>query len=183
VTEIRIYFEGDKALRPGFHRFLSQIISSARTNRIGCQLIAGRATAKDDFRTAQKVHPSARNILLLDSEGPDPPRQDSVFWMIQLMEAWFLADPNKLAEYYGAAFQLSGLKSNPRVEEIPRDDVLECLRQATRNTQKGPYHKTAHAPHILELIDPDKVRKAAPECDRLFREILTEVQNNPAQGR
>jgi hypothetical protein len=183
VTEFRIYFEGDKALRSGFNRFLSQLIESARTNKVGFQLIAGKATAKDDYRTAQRVHPNANNILLLDSEGPDPPREDYVFWMVQLMEAWFLADPEALASYYGDGFVRNALKTNPQVEEIPKADVLECLQQATRNTQKRRYHKTAHAPQILERIDPEKVRKAAPECERLFFEILSELENSSAQGR
>jgi hypothetical protein len=103
--------------------------------------------------------------------------------MVQLMEAWFLADPEALALYYGKDFASNALKKNRRVEEIPKADLLKCLKQATRKTQKGIYHKTAHAPRILELLDPDKVRKAAPECDRLFREILTEIENSPAQGR
>jgi len=99
------------------------------------------------------------------------------------MEAWFLADPEALALSYGEDFARNALRKNPRVEEILKADVVECLKQATRNTQKGAYHKTAHAPHILELLDPDKVRKPASECDRLFREILIEIEKSPAQGR
>ena len=99
------------------------------------------------------------------------------------MEAWFLADRQTLASYYGERFVSNALKPNPHVEEIPKADVLECLKQATRKTQKGAYHKTAHAPHILASLDPDKVRKAAPECDRLFSEILAELDTSPVQGR
>jgi hypothetical protein len=183
VTEIRIYFEGDKALRPGFHQFLSYVIEKAREQKVRFQLIAGKATAEADFQAAHDMHPDAWNILLQDSDGPNPGGKNSVCWMVQLMEAWFLADPEALALYYGKDFASNALKKNRRVEEIPKADLLKCLKQATRKTQKGIYHKTAHAPRILELLDPDKVRKAAPECDRLFREILTEIENSPAQGR
>jgi hypothetical protein len=154
-----------------------------RERRIGFQVIPTGATPEEDYRIAQKTHKHARNILLRDSEGPKPKEKNSVFWMVQLMEAWFLADPEALKSYYGKDFASEALKKNPQVEEIPKADVLECLKQATRKTLKGAYHKTAHAPHILELLDPDKVRKAAPQCDRLFCEILTEVENSPAQGR
>jgi hypothetical protein len=183
VTEIRIYFEGDKALRPGFHQFLSYVIEKAREQKVRFQLIAGKATAEADFQAAHDMHPDAWNILLQDSDGPNPGGKNSVCWMVQLMEAWFLADPEALERYYGGGFIRNALKQNPRVEEIPKADVLECLKEATRNTQKRHYHKTAHAPHILELLDPDKARKAAPECDRLFREILSELENDRAQAR
>ena len=87
------------------------------------------------------------------------------------MEAWFLADPEALAAFYGDGFQPGALRSNPRVEEIPKDDVLESLRRASRATQKGPYHKTAHAPELLARIRADRVRAAAPNCERLFAHV------------
>jgi hypothetical protein len=183
VTEIRIHFEGNEALRPGFRQLLSRIRDAAQVRQIGFRLIAAGGTPEADFQIARKAHPNSWNILLRDSEGPKPKKKNSVFWMVQLMEAWFLADPEALALYYGEDFARNALKKNRRVEEIPKADVLKCLKQATRKTLKGAYHKTAHAPYILELLDPDKVRKAAPECDRLFCEILTEVENSPAQGR
>ncbi|MFN6462169.1 MAG: DUF4276 family protein [Nostoc sp. DedVER02] len=39
---------------------------------------------------------------------------------------------------------------------------------ATRPTTKGEYQKIKHASKLLELLDVDKVRKASPDCDRLF---------------
>ena len=169
MTEIRIYFEGDKALRRGFSQFLAPIKEVASKRRVRFELVAGNATAEADSRTAQKHHRDAVNILLKDSDGPDPAPKESVYWMVQLMEAWFLADPEALAGYYRDGFMRNALKPNPRVEEIPKADVLECLKQATRKTQKGAYHKTRHAPDILALLGPDQVRKAAPNCDLLFQ--------------
>jgi len=182
VTEIRIHFEGNEALRPGFHQFLSRIRDAAQVRQIGFRLIAAGGTPDADFQTARRAHPKWWNILLLDRDALKPKRKKSVFWMVQVMEAWFLADPEALALYYGQDFARNALKKNPHVEEIAKADVLKCLKQATRKTQKGAYHKTAHAPSILELLDPDKVRGAVPECERLFREILAEIENNPAQG-
>ena len=115
------------------------------------------------------------NILLLDTERPEAPTEDFVFWMVQLMEAWFLADPEALARYYREGFLSNALKKNPKVEEIPKTDVLDCLKQATRHTQKEKYNKTAHAPDILGMLDSEKVRKAAPNCNRLFQELLAKI--------
>jgi hypothetical protein len=176
VTEIRIYFEGDDALRSGFHQFLSPIREKASEKKIRLQLIAGNATAGADFRTAEKVHSDVLNILLQDSEGSNFQVQESVFWMVQLMEAWFLADPEALESFYGKGFRRNALKQNPHVEQIPKADVLESLKQAVKETKKQRYHKTQHAPRILGSLDPTKVRKAAPNCDRLFRVLLAKLE-------
>jgi hypothetical protein len=139
-------------------------------------LIAGKARAEEDFRTAQKEQrQDVLNVLLRDSEGLNFAVRDSVFWMVQIMEAWFLADPEALERFYGKGFRRDALKPNPKVEEIPKDDVLESIKQATRETKKARYHKTQHAPRILELVDPAKVRAAAPNCDRLFRELQAKI--------
>jgi hypothetical protein len=174
VTEIWLYFEGPNALRSGFHSFLTEIAERARDKRIKFHLRPCGATAADDYQIALRKHPAALNILLQDSDGleiPDPPK-DSEFWMVELMEAWFLADPAALEDYYGTPFVRT---YNPRVEEIPKADVMGRLRDTTRHAQKGPYHKTKHAPHILERLNPSRVRKAAPNCERLFSEVLAKL--------
>ena len=181
MTELRIYFEGDDALRPGFSQFLVEVKTAARDRRIGFQLIAGGATAERDYQTALHKRPEAWNVLLRDSEGPEPPKSgdDDHFWMVQLMEAWFLADPDALETYYGKDFNANALKKNPQIEEIPKSDVLDSLKEASKKTQKGRYHKTKHAPEILQRIDPTKVRNAAPHCELLFQRLLAGLD----QGR
>jgi hypothetical protein len=180
VKEIRLYFEGDNALKPGFHAFLREIIDKARAQRIQFHPIAANGTPAKDYETALKTHREAWNILLRDSEGPNTPdsgsRRDSEFWMVQAMETWFLADPDALDLSYGEGFKRGALKQNPKVEEIPKTDVLASLKQATAGTKKDPYHKTKHAPHILDRIDPQKVRKAAPNCERLFGTVLDKLK-------
>jgi Domain of unknown function (DUF4276) len=186
VTEIRIYFEGDKRLRPGFRIFLDEIYKRASHSRRQVRLISTKGKPVEDYMAALKTHPHARNILLLDSEGPagdslsalcqkrgiPVSNSESVFWMVQLMEAWFLADPEALQQYYGRGFRASSLPGNPRVEEVSKKDVCQGLREATRSSGKGEYDKTAHAPHLLQLIQPDKVRHAAPGCSRMFQTII-----------
>ncbi len=96
--------------------------------------------------------------------------------MVEMMEAWFHADPAALAKFYGARFQKSALKGDPKnVEKIPKKDVEKGLKAATARTAMGSYHKTWHGPKILEVIDPQLVRHAAPNCDRLFQAILSHL--------
>ena len=63
VREIRIYFEGDDALKPGFHRFFSEVIRTARDQRCKIQLVAANGTPEQDYKTALIKHPAAWNIV------------------------------------------------------------------------------------------------------------------------
>lgn len=171
-------------------------MASARARGIRFRLIAGEAKAVEDFVKALKSHPHAINVLLIDAEGPDdgalgtrlkargdwnPPRghpvaDDQVHFMVQVMESWFLADREALSGYYGQRFRENRLPGNPRIEEIPKEDVLNGLREASRGTEKGLYHKTRHAPELLKRLNPARVRSASPHCDRLFACLFTFVQ-------
>lgn len=108
-TEICIYFEGDDLLRPGFSVFFSELRKRATERRCRFRLVAGGSGdgACRDFGTALRTHPDAWNILVRDSEGPadatlsaslcrkhgwDESHAGSIFWMVQMMEAWFHAD-------------------------------------------------------------------------------------------
>ncbi len=165
MNELRIYFEGDDRLRPGFRSFLSEIAEAARRNDWRfAPPIATYVRPVQAFRIALQTHSSAWNVLLLDWEDPneagvrkkhlencDP---DSVFWMVQIMESWFLADADALK----TLFRVSLTGGNPNVEAIPKEDVLARLKKAAN----GEYHKVKHGTKLLESIDPAKVRKAAP---------------------
>jgi hypothetical protein len=186
VSELRIYFEGDDRLRPGISLFFSGIAEAARRN--GWRFAPPVATygrPAQAFRIALQTHSNAWNVLLLDWEDPDEAEtrrkhlencdQDSVFWMVQVMEAWLLADIDALKRFYDGGFQESALRGNPKVEEIPKDDVLKRLKKATSGTKSGEYQKN-HAFKLLELIDPAKVKKASPNCERLFSVILANLR-------
>jgi hypothetical protein len=69
-----------------------------------------------------------------------------------MMEAWFHADKEALQDFYGNGFKESALKKNPNVEEIPKKDLEDGLREATKKTQKGDYfdNKTSHGPRLFE---------------------------------
>jgi hypothetical protein len=181
VTELRIYFEGDSRLRPGFHRFLKEIVEATR-GRCLFRLIDAKGTPVQDYYNGIKANPDAWNVLLLDSDGPadrnheelcrgkkiEPSRSGSVFWMVQIMESWFLADVAKLRVHFGNRFREGAAIGNPKVEEIPKADVLSRLNAASG----GDYHKVNDGRKLLEMVDPLKVRKAAPNCERMFALIL-----------
>ena len=93
--------------------------------------------------------------------------------MVELMESWFLADLKALREFFRNRVPEDALRGNPKVE-IPKLDVLSRLEQASG----GQYHKTKHAPAILAEIDPARVRKAAPNCERMFRALLDELSKD-----
>jgi hypothetical protein len=183
VSEVRIYFEGDPTLREGFSEFFKELTAAlGRAPR----LIAGDGNPLRAFRLALDAHPGALNILLIDSEGPDDGKlfeticqpkgiddwsKNHVFWMVQCMEAWFLADAEALRKYYGKDFRENAVGGNPKVEEIPKSDVLKALKTATKDTSKGRYHKTKHAPYLLKLLDPALVKQASGHCRRLFESV------------
>lgn len=187
MKEIRIYYEGDEQLKPGFDGFFREVHNRARAKRCKVSLIATGGRPKRDFGIAVRRHTEAWNILLLDSDGPDEGNltacliaeqgwandlKDSIFWMVEMMESWFHADKDALRKFYENGFNSSAMKANPNVEQICKRDLIDGLKAATKSTTKGTYHKTRHAPRLLELIDPTRVRKAAPNCDRLFKIAL-----------
>lgn len=175
--EIRIYFEGDKSLKAGFDAFFGEIRERGRAKRCRVLAIATGGKPEQDFGIAMRKHPAAWNVLLRDSEGPLQPNRPaslagSIFWMVEMMESWFHADKDALEHYYKSGFRKAALKANPNVEEISKQDLIEGLKAATKDTAKGKYHKTKHAPALLQAIKPALVRKAAPNCERLFTSVL-----------
>jgi hypothetical protein len=96
--------------------------------------------------------------------------------MVEMMESWFHADKDALEAYYKSGFRKAALKANPNVEEISKQDLIDGLKAATKDTTKGKYHKTRHAPALLQSINTALVRKAAPHCERLFKAVLDELR-------
>ena len=158
-----------------------------------------------DFLTAVRTNEGDANtldILLVDSDGPadsNDPHYDrfrqalqntshwqrerrgvtvqpnQFYWMVQAMEAWLLADRAALRRYYGQRLREGGIPGSESTVESIGDPVL-ALETATRDTQKRRYHKTQHAPELLESVDVVKVRDNAPACDRLFTALQRVIQ-------
>lgn len=205
VEEIRIYIEGDTkqkgkfntiSLREGFNHFFLELIVKARAKNIVLRLImcGSKYETFKDFLNAAKSYENSFVCFLLDSDAPVDNQTAKAFlqtqnplWhlqtveenqcdlMIQIMESWFLADKEKLGEFYGQGFNQNTLPKNANVENVLKADVENGLANATRNTQKGEYHKTRHGAEILKLINPKKVRDAAPHCKEIFTVILGKI--------
>ncbi|MBC7908942.1 MAG: DUF4276 family protein [Pyrinomonadaceae bacterium] len=198
VNEIRIYIEGgakgnnkhaEIEVRRGFNSFFRDLIAVAQDKRIRWRNIpcGSRDATYKDFRRSLRANPDSFNVLLVDSEAPvdsgTTPLQhlthrdkwdlqyvdaDQCHLMVQVMEAWLIADIEALKDFYTQAFNSNSIPANRNVEEIEKARVYSSLVAATRNTKPGEYHKIRHGPKILALLNVTKVRKAAAHCERLF---------------
>lgn len=197
--EIRIYVEGGgdqrsgkDTLQQGISQFLRPLRELARERRIRFQVIACGSgnSAFDNFQRALHSHPEAVNILLVDAEGPvhhgnpwEHLRQCNSSWilpelpdshchlMTQCMEAWVVADEKTLQAFYGQGFNHNPLPKNPDVETITKERLERVLKDTTRNTSKGEYHKIRHGPDILARADHSVVCGRASYCRRMFETI------------
>lgn len=200
VTEIRIYIEGggDRSdtralIREGFGEFLDSVRQLARKRGIRWSVTAcGRRNAAfDAFKTALETHSDAFVILLVDSEAPvmrgpwrhlkerdgwdsDLP-DEHCHLMVQMVEAWLVADPDALSQYYGQGFRRNALPKREDVEAVPKDQLVQSLDRATMGTQKGKYAKIHHCADLLGLLNPDHVRRRARHCDLLFTSLEARI--------
>lgn len=199
VKEIHIYVEGGRkgkdkysmiTLQQGFNAFLKDIRKKCRLHLITC---GSRDTTYKDFMRSVKEYPESFSVLLVDSEtevikdkSPKQHLQDNDKWdlsdvednqchlMAQIMETWFIADIDSLKRYYGKGFNAKKVRKTADIEKIAKDDVLQDLKNATRNTKSGKYDKK-YAAEILEIIDSAKVRTAAKHCQMLFSTLETKI--------
>ena len=179
-----VYLEGGTHLRRPMRNFLHRAVG--RDIDIDVDACGSRDRAIARF--ARKA--SLDSLLLIDSEGDDmnrlrqtvasrarlPGVLDRSFFMVQLMEAWFLAARGALLEHYGPSFNARVLPNNPQPETVLKSDVINRLREATRGTPKRVYHKTAHAPALLNRLNPTAVYDACPN----FALLIDHLRNiNP----
>jgi hypothetical protein len=101
-----------------------------------------------------------------------------VHLMTQCMEAWIVADPDKLEEFYGKGFNKNALPKRPVLDEEPKDSLYGALDAATRSTLKRTYGKIKHASEILKRIQPDVV---AERCTS-FRQLTQWLDGAIAGG-
>lgn len=168
--------------RRGFKKFLEH------AGLTGPLTIDAGGTRGNAFRTFSKQ--VSESMLLVDSEDPvDPEHRDDPWlhlkkrdgWdrpagatndqcqlMVQLLEAWFLADPEALAGYFRKGFKRDKLGKTTDIESVSKADVYERLKRATKETLKGNYDKGRDTAEIMERLDPAKVRARSHFADRLL---------------
>ena len=189
-----IYVEGggkgvlNANCRKAFHNLFGKGVSGHPPKVVAA---GPRGTAFRKFRTAcSRTTGDDFVMLLVDSESPvsaqstwdhlrnqdswdkpDGASDDNAHLMVQCMEAWFLADKDALASYFGQGFKANALPDNPSIEQVPKSDVLGGLGSAARPTSKRGYNKGRDSFGILGMIDPVRVKQASPHAARLFRTI------------
>ncbi|MEB3336792.1 MAG: DUF4276 family protein [Leptolyngbyaceae bacterium] len=195
MSEIRVYVEGSgdgkdskATFRQGMNDFLRDLVHLARSQKIGWTLVAcgSRDRAFRDFGNALSSHPNALNVLLVDAEAPITAtsclehlhncdgwemagiEESQCHLMVEVMENWLLADVDTLEKFYGKDFNRSAIPRTQNVEEISKSTVESALKNATRRTQKGEYHKINHGPKLLGMISVSLVKTRAPYCQTLF---------------
>jgi hypothetical protein len=193
---IKIYVEGGgdysqlKTLcRKGFSRFFERAgLQGKMPQIVAC---GSRRDAFSDFCTALKrSEPNVLPILLVDSEDrvttaspwehvaqragdqwtrPSAAKDAQLHFMVQCMEAWFLADRDAVRQFFGQGFIDNSLPAERQIESVGKAVVLDSLKLATRMCKtKSPYSKGEHAFQILANVDPSKVETASPYAKRLL---------------
>lgn len=104
-------------------------------------------------------------------QKPAAATDENAHLMTQCMEAWFFADKDALAAYFGAGFKRNALSARAEIENIPKTDVESGLKAATKPSRKGKYNKSSHSFDVLARLDPEKVADASPRAKRLLRTL------------
>lgn len=202
MRAIHIYVEGggptnrtQSPLREGFDGFFSELKSLAKSRDVFLRFVfaGSRKEAFEDFQTSRRTNPERINLLLVDSESAvlslpcvhlkqrdgwalDGVDEEHVHLMAQCMEAWLLADPEAMAEYYNQGFNANALPVRINLEEEPKTQISAALESATRHTQKGRYHKIKHASELLKRVSAQKAQNRCPHCKRFFETVTRMIQ-------
>ena len=102
-----------------------------------------------------------------------------VHLLVQCMEAWILADPEKIKEFYKKNFRENTLPRLPNLETEAKTSIYSKIAAATKDTQKGEYSeannaKITHASKLLGMIRPDLISVRCPRF-KTFVKWLDEV--------
>jgi len=217
MVEITIYIEGgtlpspkDKiqaktagsnnaVFRKGFNKLFSQVFNQKDFNLIVLEGGPNKQTVKF-FQ--QAINNGKEVITLLDLDAPKSQRtkrltdfglmaqRQQVFFMIQEMEAWILAQPEVIDKFIEVESLVRNKKRvneviventlihNKTVEQIEKpSQVLKTLftqyvRKLKRNKQKKRnYRKSKDGPALIELLDFQKLQTTFLDVDNLIQYI------------
>jgi len=93
--------------------------------------------------------------------------------MVQCMEAWIVADPDMVEEFFKQRFKKNILPKRDNLEQEQKADIYEKLKNATKDTQKGEYGKIKHASKLLEMVRPEEISGKCPRFE-IFQNWLIE---------
>jgi|KBSSwiStaDraftv2_1062776.scaffolds.fasta_scaffold46951_5 hypothetical protein len=205
---VRVYIEGgakgktaDSDFRRGWKKFLSEIHEFARQHGYrSLEVVRGKArgNAFHLFVKHKAVWPNDLVVLLADSETAVPNNasvwkivadQDKwqkpawatdrhLYLMVHFVETWLLTDQDALKQFFKERLNLNVLPTS-NLENRSKTEIEKALKQATKDTKKGPYtHGQAH--EIIELVNPDNV-KTLRHGNRLFTTLRELIEENPVR--
>lgn len=203
---VRVYVEGGgdsgstkAACREGFRRLVQKLGNLAQNPTVIAS--GGRLKAFQNFCDSLERSVDEIILLLVDAERPvragvwthlgeepdnwrkpEVATEDHAHLMVQSMEAWFIADKEALARYYGRKFRMNSLPRHLDIEHIPKDDLVPALERASGGTKKGKYHKTRHGYEILALVSPTEIRQRCPHAERFFHVLEVVTQGRVAKA-
>ena len=183
MAECVIFIEGSHKtdngdLRNGFGRLLRQAQLRQMPLLVMCDDTHG-AIRKFQQETAKVKSAFRRVLLLVDLDGPSAsraawlaahcltPHEEFIFFMVQKMEAWFLAQPAMVHEFYRPKLTHTLPKAAP--EQVPHPDRV--LAHCTTGTRKGRYHKTGHGALLLAQLQLVDLQAAFPDVARLLKAL------------
>jgi hypothetical protein len=197
-VKVRLYVEGGGDTRGSnlaieCRKAFSDLCAKAGLRRPAVIACGGRGEAYRQFCLALDKHQDAFNVLLVDSEAPvadiqrpwehlkardDWDRPSGVTdkhaqLMIQMMEAWLLADQEALKKVFGACLKAGRIPMWPALEDVSKDRLMSALKDATKDC-KAAYGKGAHSFKVLAAVDPAKLRAACPSAERFFTTLQGE---------
>jgi hypothetical protein len=203
MVKITLYVEGggdtrnqQSDCRRGFREFFNKLGIKSSITIIAC---GSRRNTYDSFCIGlKKIKNNEYCLLLVDSEAPithsnkwqyvnlreldkwkqpDNAIEEHLHFMVECMEAWFMADKITLANYYGKEFKQNALPQNSNIENISKQDLLNGLKNATRHTSKGEYSKGGHSFELLSRINASEVIKNSSYAENLCN-ILKEPEKH-----
>lgn len=192
--KVQVFVEGggnrDKSMtecRKAFKIFFDKALGDRSAVRVAA--CGSRYEAFKDFQRTEGKGDFA--ILLVDSEAPvgkshDPwahlrklegwekpdwAGRDQAHLMVQCMESWFLADPERLASRYGKNFRRSALPGTP-IEQIEKRKLTGILKKTTRRE----YDKVKDGFELIALIHPAAVRNKSRHARLLLETLESKIR-------
>lgn len=154
-------------LREGFHKLLEKEIGGRMPT---IAMSGGKSQSIGKFKNSKESKllcdlDAAKSEIEKDLEDNELKElRESVFYMIQEMEGWFLSQPEILDKFYN--FKVSGKLAKKHGDQFSHPD--EELMRVTKDSKKGQYHKVNHGVELLKLLDTKKLMTDFPEFKRLI---------------
>ena len=184
AKKVILFIEGESNssnsdLNQGFTKLLEQKLKGKLPKII---LGDGKGQTINKFLTNQRE--ADLFLLLVDLDKPEDTVEadlvdnnllddkENVFYMIQEMECWFLSQPNILDDFYGLDSRKKKISEKlPQKKATEFSEPDKIMKNLTKDTKKGQYHKIKHAVELLKLLDATQLEKDFTDFERLITKL------------